>query len=132
MALVLCPECSNNISDTVASCIHCGYVIAPSRSKISERAQPVYVVKKVKRGRNLGIASMVLGIIGLCFIPLLATDSTTATGFAIISVPTSFLAFIFSLKSREAGYKSGVSLSGVVMSIISLCLLVIIGFTRCT
>ena len=27
MALIKCPECGKDISDTVKSCIHCGYMI---------------------------------------------------------------------------------------------------------
>lgn len=35
LALIKCPECGKDISDTVKSCIHCGYMINPKENETS-------------------------------------------------------------------------------------------------
>ena len=36
MALINCPECGKNVSDTIESCIHCGYVLKKTEEEISK------------------------------------------------------------------------------------------------
>ena len=91
-------------------------------------------------GRGFGIASMVLGIIGLVYsISSLDTATEVANivgndyfglydfafnigaiiGILIFSV-LSILALIFSGSARKRGYRNGVSTSGLVMGIIGV------------
>ena len=106
-----------------------------------QQQQPVvqYVKPKIP-GRGFGIASMVLGIIGLVYsISSLNTATKIANivgndyfglydvafnigaiiGILIFSV-LSILALIFSSSARKRGYRNGVSTSGLVMGIIGV------------
>lgn len=107
-----------------------------------QQQQPVvqYVKPKIP-GRGFGIASMVLGIIGLVYsISSLDTATEIANNFgndyfglyydiafnvgAIIGIlifsVLSILALIFSCSARKRGYRNGVSTSGLVMGIIGV------------
>lgn len=62
MALITCPECGKQISETTPSCPHCGYQLStqpnttgPAPTKIGE----------VKTNPLVGISCMILGIIGV-------------------------------------------------------------------
>ena len=37
MALIRCPECNKEISDTAISCPHCGYILKPNTNKSSKK-----------------------------------------------------------------------------------------------
>lgn len=46
MALIQCPECGKNVSDTISVCIHCGYPLKTKKlRKINERA--VFIVAMI-------------------------------------------------------------------------------------
>ncbi|MBP3300300.1 MAG: zinc-ribbon domain-containing protein [Clostridia bacterium] len=136
---MFCPNCGNQIADGSAFCPACG-----KATNVIVQATPVqpvqygYVKPKVP-GRGLGIAGMVLGIIGLvyCFAALsLAAnfaENTTFYGnipsivfspFIVYSV-FPILAVSLAGAGRYKGYKTGVSASGVIMGIIGLALLTI-------
>jgi len=36
MALIICPECRKEVSDTAAACIHCGYALAMSQAPVMQ------------------------------------------------------------------------------------------------
>ncbi len=89
--------------------------------------QPFKPVKPVRRGRGLGIASMVIGIIAIVYSFPLA--------FSVLAVPTDALvpmamfmgilgviSLVFGIVSICMGYKRGQSISGVVMSSLALLL----------
>jgi len=40
MALIICPECSNSISDQAVTCPHCGYPLQPQQMLIPARRRP--------------------------------------------------------------------------------------------
>ncbi|MBE6714825.1 MAG: hypothetical protein E7575_06030 [Ruminococcaceae bacterium] len=83
--------------------------------------------KPVIPGRGQGIASMVLGIIGLVFsmdFLLIAIDlqgnSHPDDVFVVMLFSTfSILAIVLALGARRQGYINGVSVSGIVMGSIS-------------
>ena len=54
MALIDCPQCSNQISDAAAQCPHCGYAQAP----VAPQAQP-------KKGSGCGVVAIILGVVAL-------------------------------------------------------------------
>ena len=105
--------------------------------------QIVYVKAKTP-GRGLGIASMVLGIIGLVYtfsgisslnqmalmiqeMAEMGLEYTTSDflGTLIVIGVMPLLALIFGCSARKKGYKNGVSMSGLIMGIIGLVLLLI-------
>lgn len=43
MALINCPECGKEISDTSENCIHCGYVVHPEKKQQSKRKRLILV-----------------------------------------------------------------------------------------
>ena len=55
MALIKCPECNNEISDTTKTCIHCGY-------KIESNSQ-IYIHPFVKKIAPIIIVLLVIFII---------------------------------------------------------------------
>ena len=68
MALINCPECGKEISDTSKSCIHCGYVID---KKISTFDKIIILdkVKKLEKKKRLGIGAIIAAVLicVLCF-----------------------------------------------------------------
>ena len=59
MALINCPECNKEISDTAKNCIHCGYVLKEENNVI----QPQTVIIEPKKGlsakKNLNIGAII-------------------------------------------------------------------------
>jgi len=108
---------------------------------------PVYIKPKIP-GRGYGIASMVLGIIGIfySFVTIImaftveaAIRSTAGFGFnpavselatfsvivtAVVYSVFAILSCVFSLVAMKRGYKNGVSSSGLVMSLVTFALLI--------
>lgn len=77
MALISCPECGKQISDTAPACPHCGYVLSPVNNAHRSSAEPCRVPEKTKIGETktslpVGIACIIFGIliilIGIPFI----------------------------------------------------------------
>jgi len=70
MALIKCPDCSKEVSDKAATCIHCG---SPLRE-----TQPVNMVNQVQQGvqrsklkyesgNTIGIMGLIIGAV-ICFV----------------------------------------------------------------
>lgn len=154
-----CRECGAQLTEQAKFCTKCGVPTGninqeeQSQSQQNQEQssqaqqgqqhqQPVvqYVKPKIP-GRGFGIASMVLGIIGLVYsISSLDTATEIANNFgndyfglyydiafnvgAIIGIlifsVLSILALIFSCSARKRGYRNGVSTSGLVMGIIGV------------
>ena len=150
--MAFCYKCGTQINDDASFCHSCGTPTVKNTS-----AQPYFVqqpvaygyVKPLVPGRGLGIAGMVLGIIGLfySFIMLMASISYAEESFsrtynyynyyygnyyqsssetaAIIIVIIMFsvfsvLALSLAGSGRHKGYKTGVSGAGVVTGTIGL------------
>ena len=128
-------------------CFHCGTQIEDSATvcPACNKAQPiaqyptstsfVYIKPKIP-GRGLGIAGMVLGIIGSVYcLPMLSSSATISTAlgqhldliekiaaiiaYLIYAIP-SILALTLASVGRKKGYRTGVSMAGVVMGIIGI------------
>lgn len=46
MALIKCPECGKDVSDTIASCIHCGFVLKKAEERTEQQVQPEIELQK--------------------------------------------------------------------------------------
>ena len=75
MALVKCPQCNNEISDTVEKCPHCGNTISHNVLPVSTPAPSV----QNNIPKFLTIAALILAIIGTCFLTQIASASWTPT-----------------------------------------------------
>lgn len=62
MALITCPECNKEISETASACPNCGYIIQGSSE--NEKIIPTKI-GELKRNVPLGVVLIVVGIIGI-------------------------------------------------------------------
>ena len=145
MSAKFCVNCGNPVNEGAAFCGVCGASVNASAANV---VQPVYVVKPQTPGRGLGIASMVLGIIGIVysFSCLMASfilssqwsrfarpfynDSADIMKYGVmagISVYAVFgiLAVAFGCTARKKGYKNGISTAGVTLSVLTLAMIAI-------
>ena len=44
MALIICPECSNEISDKASACVHCGCPMGKRKAKAKNGREPFSVI----------------------------------------------------------------------------------------
>ena len=65
MALIKCPECGKEISDTCQQCIHCGYSLSEKKSKNKETT----LIYRERMDKTLIMIELILGII---FVPVIA------------------------------------------------------------
>ena len=93
MALISCPECGKQISDTAPSCPHCGYLFSTSTSAYVKQPKPTKI-GEFKQNVGGGIAILAVGIIGL-FCSLVGL---------IIFLPLGILAIIGSVMILLSGY----------------------------
>ncbi len=133
---MFCPKCGTQISENSAFCQFCGSPMnqqqqQPYQPQYQQQQQILYVAKPPVPGRGLGIAGMVLGIIGLvyavyCFFMAIAIADTnlrniesSAIVFIVFSV-LSILGVSLAGSGRNKGYINGISTSGIVTSAIGL------------
>lgn len=153
---MFCPKCGVNLVEGATFCPNCGTPVAqqqapvqqvPVQPVVNPYGQPVVYVKPKTPGRGLGIAGMVLGIIGLVYgfgffisslvgmmaineneIPSYAyaqAESILTTGLIIgvlLYSSMSIMAVCFGTAARKRGYVCGVSMSGIVMGVIGIIL----------
>jgi uncharacterized protein YbaR (Trm112 family) len=71
MALITCPECKKEISDTAKSCPSCGYELKPSQKQLCPKCniEPITIKKKnsVSAGGIIGALLFILAIPVLFF-----------------------------------------------------------------
>lgn len=88
MALVKCPECNGEISDTAVACPHCGYALIDERTVILEIKTTE--LKEKQRNIPMGIAFLMFGIpavlFGLFLIVMIVGVFAIVGGVALISV----------------------------------------------
>ncbi len=111
-----CSRCGCPLNPGVQFCQQCGASVAP--------ANIVYMASPKAPGRGVGIASMVLGIIGLIYAfflliiystePILPGMFAPALFFLIVNL----LSLVFACVAVNKHYKNGVSISGFVMGLI--------------
>lgn len=106
MALVNCPECSKEISDTAGKCPHCGYTL-PKQKRAKNSADSNKQSKS--RMRNLYIGFVLLGVGAIiCFaIPSL---------FVFISLPLLIVGAVLALISANLLKKRNLIIIAVIVS----------------
>lgn len=63
MALIKCPECGKEISDTTSKCIHCGYEF--SKEKVDTSDKEVIILR---RNRSVSYTfAIVVGVLAVLF-----------------------------------------------------------------
>lgn len=141
-----CSKCGFQLEDEATFCSRCGtYVATQPQSDIQIHNQvypPVQPyannmqVKPKIPGRGFGIASMVLGIIGLVYSVSCLSNAASvselirynefivvSTVIAILIFSTlSILAVCFAFASKNRGYNTNIRKSGMIMGTIGLCI----------
>lgn len=95
MALITCPECGKEISDTARSCPNCGYPITTKESKenLTTSAAVGEIPKKKSSSKAIAIACLIIAVIAgvVCFLSkgqdtIVGTweDSSTLDGYVLI------------------------------------------------
>lgn len=91
MALVYCPECNKEISDTAKNCPGCGFVMVKSESPKIRRSE----LSDVKKNPTVGIVSFIIGIIcillGIPLITVVIGIFIIIAGFIFIGIGTNKL-----------------------------------------
>ncbi|MTQ98621.1 zinc-ribbon domain-containing protein [Pseudoflavonifractor sp. BIOML-A6] len=65
MALISCPECGKQISETTPSCPHCGYALSSAPAQPQAPVPTPTKIGDVQTNYGLGVTLIVIGIIGL-------------------------------------------------------------------
>ena len=131
--MTFCPNCGAQIPAGANACPSCGTFVnaQPQQPQYNVMPPMVYVKPKIP-GRGLGIAGMVLAIIGLVvgfFLLVSAIEIADSysrrfdddmLGIYIVYSVTSILGVSLGGAGRSKGYRCGVSTSGVVMGIIGI------------
>ena len=107
MALIKCPECGKEISDSAKQCIHCGFVIHPHST-----------------GKKVGKIFLIIGIISvlgsLIYEMSTADERLRLTAYAVTHnnyYPTSYY-----ISSFFAGFAAN---GGIVLAVIGIIILIV-------
>ena len=105
MALIKCPECGKEISDTAKNCIHCGYALKEENN--AEPPQTVIHIEAPKKGnspKNFLVIGITLNLCCLLFTTLTTIDSSEADNtfrdnkiMLIISIVAAVISLVYSL-----------------------------------
>jgi len=60
MALISCPECNRDVSDSAVSCPHCGFSLSTARKVVTQTRS-----SKVKKSNNFAVVGVLVVAIGL-------------------------------------------------------------------
>lgn len=92
MALIKCPECHHEVSDTAETCPHCGYRLM-HQMQVIPKAMKIY--ERDHKERQIGnvIGGIVSIIVGIVFFCLIGIDN----GYTLIFVLTGIFLFIIGI-----------------------------------
>ncbi len=95
MALVRCPECNHEISDTAEACPHCGYKLAEKREE--QKDNPfVPVESPLSKKKASGLSNAILGMIGGCILIAVGIP-LVAIGVGVVLIILGIVAFFGSM-----------------------------------
>jgi hypothetical protein len=119
--MAVCQKCNGNNSDAAIFCSNCGAKLLPQSSIVATGS----MVKTGQAEHNSkAVTSMILGIGSvIMWILLFAQGSLIAASLGTLSAVTSLVLGMIGLKSRKAG----MSIVGIIASIIGLILTSIFG-----
>lgn len=88
MALIKCPECGGNVSDTIEACPHCGFKLKKEKNilgkEITAKNEDVIVVVRRDRSQGNGVAGTCI-ILGILLLPLIIGLGLLIGGIDIMS-----------------------------------------------
>ena len=104
MALIKCPECGKEISDTCEQCIHCGYRLKnPHDGYLSQKPQNINVssttehIKQESEYLNAIVASWIIIVLGIIMIIVsIAVAAIWVYSLIIMGIP-GILFLLFSI-----------------------------------
>lgn len=140
----LCPHCNSVIADYEGVCPYCGnctsqpyqqgYYMPPQQ--YINYAAPV-PVRRGTPGKGIGIASMILGIVGIVFcafvllfmmIAYVSVNPFAALSagliFLLVGAPAVLLSFIFAIAGLAQGYRRH-AVAGFVLSFVCIVIIVV-------
>lgn len=91
MALIKCPECGKDVSDTITSCIHCGFVLKKAEEKTKQSEHELEKnynvvdstddssVTPEQKSSIFKLALCLIGAIAIFFFIIIAIASTAST-----------------------------------------------------
>lgn len=99
MAMIQCPECGREISDTAVSCPHCGYELKERRNKVRETELGPVVTNK-----PMALFEIILGI--FVFLPGSFILFVMTFVLGIIGLFSTFAIFV-DASNKITGWQSG-------------------------
>lgn len=105
-----CKNCGNNVADGLAYCDVCGADMNADVTSYEENV--VESVPAVDPGKGLGIASMVMGIVGF----------TCCNPFGLVGLIGLILGIVANKKSKAAGFKNTFATVGIIICAITIAL----------
>lgn len=99
MALIRCPECNHEISETAESCPNCGYKLAEKREEQKETPfEPV--ISPLSKKKASGLSNAILGMIGGCIL-IAAGIPLVTIGVGVILIILGIVAFFGSMNDYK-------------------------------
>ena len=95
MALINCPECNHNVSDTADTCPNCGYSLAALREK-----PHVPKISTLSKKKTKGVTNSILSIIGSCIL-IAAGIPLAALGIGVILIILGIIGFFMALTEAK-------------------------------
>lgn len=118
MALILCPECGKQISETTPSCPHCGYQLAAQAAPSGPAPTPI---GNIKTNPISGALIMIMGGLGILvsflfgpffFIPLIGAVLMLGAGWGQLTgmqpVECPYCGKLAQMSCKAENYKCGI------------------------
>lgn len=95
MALIKCPECGKDISNTTENCIHCGYFL--NKKQHVSNVTKVLIEQTDKRWKKLKLISLLIFVFGFILIFGSIGTSNTITSIGSFSVFISIFVYYYAV-----------------------------------
>ena len=115
-----CKNCGNNVADGLTRCDVCGAEMTVNETSYEETAIDTAPAKNP--GKVLGIIALVVSILSVVTV-FICNGACTFFIPAIFAIAGIILGIVGMVVSKKAGYKNGLALFGLILSIIGLILI---------